>query len=106
MLFNSVVFLLFFAVFFFLFYYLGGTQRKVLLFIGSCIFYMYFIPVYVLILFLTILIDYYAAIRIEDSDSKAHRKAHLLFGIINTSLVLFIFKYHNFFIENINLTGI
>ena len=66
---------------------------------------MWFIPVYVLILFLTILIDYYAAIKIEDDNSQKAKKFHLLFGIVNTCLVLFVFKYHNFFIDNFNAMG-
>jgi len=105
MLFNSIVFLLFFSVFFFFFYFLNGTYRKILLFVASCIFYMWFIPPYILILFLTILIDYYAAKKIEDSNSQRQKKAHLLFGIINTCLVLFVFKYYNFFIDNFNYLG-
>lgn len=106
MLFNSIVFLIFFSIFFFLFYFLKGTQRKILLFMASCIFYMWFIPVYVLILFLTILIDYYAAIKIEDDSTNKAKRFHLLFGIVNTCLVLFIFKYHNFFIDNVNALGL
>lgn len=105
MLFNSVIFLIFFAVFFFLFYFLNGTNRKILLFFASCLFYMYFIPVYILIIFLTILIDYFAAIGIENSTSQKGKKRHLVFGIVNTCLVLFIFKYHNFFIDNFNAMG-
>lgn len=105
MLFNSIDFLVFFGIFFFLFYYLDGTKRKILLLIGSCIFYMYFIPAYVLILFLTIGIDYWAAIKIEDDKSQKLKKAHLVFGIVNTCLVLFIFKYHNFFVDNLNALG-
>lgn len=105
MLFNSVAFLIFFAIFFFLFYFLNGMQRKVLLLIASCIFYMWFIPAYVLILFITIFIDYYAAQKIEDTDSKRKKKTHLLLGIINTCLVLFVFKYYNFFIDNFNAMG-
>ncbi|MFT3908800.1 MAG: MBOAT family O-acyltransferase [Ferruginibacter sp.] len=106
MIFNSIIFLIFFSIFFFLFYYLNGNGRKILLFIGSCLFYMWFVPAYVLILFLTILIDYYAAIKIEDDHSQKAKKRHLLFGIVNTCLVLFVFKYYNFFIENFNALGI
>ena len=105
MLFNSIVFLIFFTIFFFLFYFLNGNSRKILLLLGSCIFYMWFIPVYILILFLTILIDYYAAKKIEDSNSQAAKKRLLLFGIINTCLVLFVFKYFNFFTDNFNALG-
>src|SRR5882757_7273084 len=105
MLFNSIIFLVFFTVFFFLFYFLNGKNRKILLFFASCLFYMYFIPVYILIIFLTILIDYFAAIGIENSTSQKGKKKHLVFGIVNTCLVLFIFKYHNFFIDNFNAMG-
>ncbi|HRF26272.1 MAG TPA: MBOAT family O-acyltransferase [Ferruginibacter sp.] len=106
MLFNSIVFLVFFSIFFFLFYYMNGTWRKWLLLLASCIFYMWFIPVYVLILFLTIGIDYFAAIKIEDDKTDKAKRFHLWFGIINTCLVLFIFKYHNFFIDNFNALGL
>lgn len=105
MLFNSIVFLIFFSIFFPLFYFLNGNNRKILLFLGSCIFYMWFIPVYILILFLTILIDYYAAKKIEDSNSPTTKKRLLLSGIINTCLVLFVFKYFNFFTDNFNALG-
>ena len=66
---------------------------------------MWFIPVYVLILYLTILIDYFSAIGIENSTSEKVKKRHLLKGIINTCLVLFVFKYYNFFIDNFNFLG-
>jgi len=66
---------------------------------------MWFIPVYVLILYLTILIDYFSAIGIENSTSIKAKKGHLLKGIINTCLVLFIFKYYNFFVDNFNFLG-
>lgn len=105
MLFNSIAFLIFFTVVFFLFYFLNGNGRKILLFIASSIFYMWFIPVYVLILYLTILIDYFSAIGIENSTSNKTKKRHLLKGVINTCLVLFVFKYYNFFIDNFNFLG-
>lgn len=67
---------------------------------------MWFIPSYILILFLTILIDYYAAKHIEDSDNPNVKKRHLWLGIVNTCLVLFVFKYFNFFVDNLNYLGI
>lgn len=106
MVFNSINFLIFFSVVFFLFYFLNGKYRKWLLFLSSCIFYMWFIPVYILVLFLTILIDYNAALKIENSASEKIKKRHLLIGIVNTCLVLFIFKYCNFFIDNFNYLGL
>ncbi len=102
MLFNSFDFLIFFSIFFILYYYSKSTTRRVFLLIASCIFYMWFIPAYVLILFLTILIDYYAGIKIENATDKKHKKLHLILGIVNTCMVLFVFKYHNFVIDNLN----
>lgn len=106
MLFNSIDFLVFFALFFPLFFFLPGKYRKVLLFVGSCVFYMWFVPYYILILFVTILIDYYAAIAIERKASWRKKKTVLLIGILNTCLVLFFFKYYNFFIESLNFLGL
>lgn len=106
MLFNSFDFLVFFAIVFPLFYFLPGTYRKVLLFAASCVFYMWFIPYYILVLFVTILIDYFAAIKLEDSATARTRKNILLIGILNTCLVLFFFKYYNFFIDSFNFLGL
>jgi len=73
-----------------------------MLLLASCIFYMAFIPVYILILFLLILIDYFAGMWIEDNlgDKK---KLFLIISIISTCTVLFIFKYFNFFNGNFAL---
>lgn len=70
-----------------------------MLLIASCIFYMTFIPVYILILFVTIIIDYFAGIWIEQSEGKK-KKYFLIGSIVSTCLVLFIFKYFNFFNSN------
>jgi alginate O-acetyltransferase complex protein AlgI len=69
------------------------------LLLASCIFYCFFVPIYIFILVITILIDYYAGIYIERSHGKA-RKKWLFLSIISTCLVLFIFKYFNFFNSN------
>jgi len=62
---------------------------------------MFFIPAYILILFALILIDYYAAILIEKSRDK-NRKAYLIISILSTCSALFIFKYFNFFNNNVS----
>ncbi len=71
------------------------------LLLASCIFYTAFIPVYILILFFTIIIDYIAGIVIEDSEGKK-RKRFLILSIIANVGVLAIFKYYNFFTANVN----
>jgi len=65
MLFNSINFIYFFVIVTTLYYALPHKWRWLALLIASCIFYMYFIPVYILILFVTIIIDYCAGILIE-----------------------------------------
>ena len=72
MLFNSFEFLLYFIIITTLYFALPHKYRWALLLVASCIFYMFFIPVYVLILIFTIVIDYFAGILIE--DAKGHRR--------------------------------
>jgi len=62
---------------------------------ASCYFYMVFIPEYILILLLTIAVDYYAGLRIESSRGGA-RKAWLWSSIVVTCAILFFFKYLDF----------
>ena len=100
MLFNSVEFLLFFVTVTILYYALPQRWRYVLLLTASCYFYMWFIPVYILILALTIVVDYFAAIWIEKTEGK-RRKHYLIISIISTCAILFVFKYFNFFNTNI-----
>src|SRR5580700_7901763 len=67
MLFNSFEFLIFFLIVAFSFYLLPHRWRWLHLLIASCIFYMAFIPIYILILLFTITVDYIAGILIEDA---------------------------------------
>jgi alginate O-acetyltransferase complex protein AlgI len=62
---------------------------------------MYFVPVYILILFGTIVVDYIAGIMIEGAVG-ARRKAFLVMSIVANVGVLAVFKYFNFFAENVN----
>jgi D-alanyl-lipoteichoic acid acyltransferase DltB (MBOAT superfamily) len=62
---------------------------------------MAFVPVYIFVLFFTIIIDYIAGIMIENS-SGTRRKMFLVMSIIGNISVLAFFKYFNFFSSNIN----
>ena len=101
MLFNSFEFLIFFPVVTLIFFLLPQKLRWLHLLIASCIFYMFFIPVYIFILFFTIIIDYIAGIVIEDAQ-KAKRKFFLAMSIVANVGVLAVFKYYNFFALNID----
>lgn len=56
---------------------------------------MTFIPVYILILFFTILVDYYAGLFLERTDGRT-RKLILTGSIVANIGVLVVFKYFNF----------
>lgn len=101
MLFNSIEFFLFFPLVTAIYFMLPHAFRWMWLLLASCVFYMFFIPSYILILFLTIVIDYYAGIRIVVAEER-NKKKWLWFSIISTCLVLGVFKYYNFFVENWN----
>lgn len=100
MLFNSWEFLLFFPLVFFLYYALPSRHRWPMLLAASCLFYMAFVPKYILILFTTICVDYLAALWIEKSDGLK-RKLFLYGSVIVTCLILFFFKYYDFFAVNV-----
>ncbi|MFN8278603.1 MAG: MBOAT family O-acyltransferase [Chitinophagales bacterium] len=101
MLFNSLEFLIFFPVVTLLYFLLPHRWRWLHLLIASCIFYMFFIPVYILILIFTIIIDYIAGILIEDAQGS-RRKLYLMMSLVANIGVLAVFKYYNFFIGNVN----
>jgi alginate O-acetyltransferase complex protein AlgI len=99
MLFNSVEFFIFFPVVTLAFFALPHRFRWFLLLVASCYFYMRFIPVYILILFFTILVDYVAGIVIEKTTGWK-RKLLLLMSILANIGVLVVFKYFNFLNTN------
>lgn len=101
MLFNSLHFLLFFLLVVSAYFILPNKYRNVLLLAASCYFYMAFIPVYILILFFTILIDYFAGIYIEKFSGN-RKKTFLVLSLISNISILAFFKYYNFI--NINLS--
>jgi alginate O-acetyltransferase complex protein AlgI len=102
MLFNSLHFFVFFAIVLGCYFALPFKWRWVLLLAVSCYFYMFFIPVYILILLFTIIIDYYAGIWIENAQTPERRKTFLTLSIVANVGILAFFKYYNFLNENIS----
>jgi alginate O-acetyltransferase complex protein AlgI len=103
MLFNSLEFALFFPAVTLLFFMLPHRFRWLLLLLASCFFYMFFKPIYILILVLTIVIDYFAGIWIAKEKDKRKKKRLLLLSLVANIGVLVVFKYYNFLVENINI---
>jgi alginate O-acetyltransferase complex protein AlgI len=105
MLFNSLDFLYFFIVVTAVYFLLPYKLRWIHLLIASCFFYMQFVPIYILILSATIVIDYFAGIFIENAPTERKKHFFLVISIVANIGVLVIFKYYNFFINNFNALG-
>lgn len=100
MLFNSLHFLFFLPLVVGLYYLLPFKYRWILIFVASCYFYMAFVPRYILILFLIIIIDFGSGIAIERSQGN-RRRYWLVASLLSNILLLCFFKYFAFLNENL-----
>ena len=102
MLFNSLHFVYFFIIVTTAYFMLPHKYRWQLLLGASCYFYMAFLPIYILILGFTIVIDYFAGIYIENTEGSK-RRLYLIISLIANIGVLAVFKYFNFLNDNLSL---
>src|SRR5437660_1363473 len=100
MLFNSLPFLIFFPVVTVAYFLAPQKWRTLLLLLASCVFYMAFVPRYILILAFTIVVDYFAGIWIARSVGRK-RRAALIASIVANVGVLAVFKYYRFVFDNL-----
>ena len=100
MLFNSLEFAVFFPIVTLLYFMLPQRFRVFMLLVASCVFYMAFIPKYILILLFVILVDYPAGLIIEASEGR-RRKLMLLISLCANIGILAFFKYYNFLNSNV-----
>ncbi len=103
MVFNSISFLIFLPIVVVLFYLLPHKWRWLMLLAASCVFYMWFVPKYILILLVTIVIDYGAGVLMERyADRHKLKKTFFIISIVSTLTVLVVFKYLNFLTANLD----
>ena len=100
MLFNSAAFLIFFPVVTTVYFLLPHRFRWLLLLAASCYFYMAFIPKYILILVVTITVDYFAGLGLEKFEGQTKRWVLIASILTNVGMLAF-FKYFNFANENL-----
>ena len=100
MVFNSFEFALFFPIVTIGYFALPHRFRWIWLLLASCVFYMAFIPRYILILFAVIAVDYSAGRLIERSSGQ-QRKVWLVLSLIANISILAFFKYFNFMADNV-----
>ena len=99
MLFTSISFLYYFLPITLILYFIVPKKYKnVILLVSSLLFYFYGEPIYVFLMIAEILIAYFGALLIDKYKDKT---ILIILLIIHISL-LFIFKYTDFILTNIN----
>ncbi|MBI3866659.1 MAG: MBOAT family protein [Planctomycetia bacterium] len=99
MLFNSFDFLLFFAVVFCVQYVLPFRPRNIFLLIASYFFYGCWDWRFLLLIFLSTVIDYFCSLAMDRHDGPL-RKRWLVVSCISNLGILGFFKYFNFFVSS------
>ena len=103
MLFPSVIFLFYFFPIVLMFYYVFSFSRTIqnfILFISSIIFYAFGEPKYVILIIISIIINYFFGIFISKSNNKISKILLILSCIANLS-ILFVFKYLTFVLYSV-----
>lgn len=101
MLFNSLTFIVFFAVVLALHYApLPWTVKKVNLLIASYLFYAAWSPPFVILLWISTLIDWFVAKRLYVAEGQTKRRLLLWLSIAANLGMLGYFKYGGFLVEN------
>ncbi len=106
MLFNSFDFLVFFAIVLFLHNLpFSWRTKKFNLLIASYLFYAAWNPPFVILIWLSTLVDWFAAKRIPTARTKAARRFFLFLSLGCNLGLLGFFKYGGFFLENFCALG-
>lgn len=103
MLFNSWQFILFFPVVVCLYFSLPERFRWALLLGASYFFYMCWKPAYLVLILISTLVDYCAALTMARTSSRLKRKGLLILSLCANLGLLFSFKYFNFFNESLRV---
>ena len=81
-------------------------DKNITLCIFSVIFYSFGEPVYVLLLLLSVLVNYYIGLQIDKCLRTKNKKKFLILGLIFNILLIAIFKYLNLFTDILNYFGL
>ncbi len=100
MLFNSWTFVLFALVVFPLYYLLSHRFQNFMLLGASYLFYGAWDYRFLVLIFLSTVVDYYLSLRIATATSNRVRGRYLVFSCIANLGLLGFFKYYGFFITN------
>ena len=102
MVFNSLTFLVFFTVVHCVYALpLSWRTRKVHLWLSSYLFYAAWNPPFVILLWISTVVDWYAGKKIDQADSGKRKKLFLLLSITTNLGLLGYFKYGTFVLESL-----
>ena len=104
MLFSNLSFIFIFLPILMFIYFLVSQKRKnIVLLLASLVFYAWGGPVYVVLLFLSTVFNYFCGRDLEEKkEDPMRKKRSLVFGIVINLLILGFFKYYVFLMESIN----
>src|SRR5687768_2083583 len=101
MVFNSYTFIVFFIVVLILHYLsFSWKVKKINLLVASYLFYAVWNPPFVILLWISTIIDYVVGKKLYDEENKYRRKALLITSLVANLGMLAFFKYGNFLLDN------
>ncbi len=103
MVFSSLTFIFLFLPFIFLIYFSAPRKWKnAILFIFSLLFYAWGEPIYIFLLIFSTVIDFFLGLYINKHRDTYKAKLGIITSIVISILVLSVFKYSSFLVQNIN----
>ena len=105
MLFNSISFAIFLPLVFLFYWFFTNKNLKVqnlFLLVSSYFFYACWDWRFLFLLIFSTFLDYFAGIKIAESDNKKHKKNWLWLSIVVNLGFLGVFKYYNFFSSSLS----
>lgn len=104
--FSSLIFLfLFLPVFLVFFFLLRKVARNVFLLAASLVFYAWGEGQYILLLLLSITVNYGFGLLIDKTDGKTYKKTIFILAVAFNLGLLVYFKYTHFILDNLNMSG-
>lgn len=103
MLFNSIEFAIFLPLVFCIYWFALGKSIKLqnlFLLIASYVFYGWWDPRFLVLIFLSTIVDFYIGIGLHKNSEYHIRRVLLVTSLIVNIGILFVFKYYGFFVQN------
>jgi alginate O-acetyltransferase complex protein AlgI len=100
MLFHSWEFFVFYGIVYLLYLNLSHSSQNRMLLLASYYFYGSWDWRYLSLLITSTTVDYFCGLKIQNSNSKKHKKRFVIVSIFVNLSILGIFKYYNFFADN------